>query len=129
MKRQIQHRLLQHVAVALIGLIAMQPAIAGRLCAAPAAPCPLAITDTGPSCGMLSGHDIDAPRLIRFVRAIPRSNAAVALPASRKALALVTPDAPFEALPFEAAVVVVDARPAAQANSPPIYIRNRVFRI
>jgi hypothetical protein len=122
-------RLLQPVAVALMGLVAIQPAAAGFFCGAPAAPCPLAITDMGPHCGALSKADLEGSRQTAQVRAIPRTMASVALPATRKALAVAVVDAPVEALPVPAAAAFVDAQTDARAKSPPIYIRNRVFRI
>jgi len=122
-------RLIQPVAAVIIGVVAMQPGLAGLVCAAPAAPCPMVISDMGPNCGAVSKADLNGSRPVTQVRAIPRSIASVALPATRKALALVTPPAQAETLPLPAAVALVDSQTAAQANSPPIYIRNRVFRI
>jgi len=121
-------RLLQPIALLLIGLVAMQPGLAGLLCAAPAAPCPMAISDIGPSCGGLV-HAESRGATTAKVHGVPRSIASAALPATRKVLALAAPDASVETLPELPAVKLASAAAPAQAKSPPIYLRNRVFRI
>jgi len=120
-------RLFHPVAVLLVGLVAMQPALAGLLCAAPAAPCPMAITDMGPSCGLASQSSDGSSRLA--VHPVSRTQASVALPATTKASAPATATTPFEALPEPRPSLSAAGRAPAEASSPPIYIRNRVFRI
>ncbi len=121
-------RLFQCVAVVVIGLVAAQPALAGLLCAAPAATCPMAISDMGPSCGLASLPADASPRT-GYVHPIARSMASVALPATQKAAAPATPNTPFEALPEPRPSLLTIGQAPAAASSPPIYIRNRVFRI
>jgi len=122
-------RFFQSVAVAIIGVVAMQPGLAGLLCAAPTAPCPMVISDMGPNCGGVSKADLDGSRPAVSVHAIPRSMASVALPATRKAVGFAVPNAPVEALPATPSASFVRAPAPARAESPPIYLRNRVFRI
>ena len=121
--------LVQPVAVLLVGLVAAQPALAGALCAAPVTPCPMAFTDTGPSCGLVSGVAGGASQRTGIVHAILRSMASVALPAASKAAAPATPDAPFEASPEPRPSLLAIGQVPGETSSPPIYIRNRVFRI
>ena len=115
------------VAVMLVGLVAAQPTLAGLLCAAPAAPCPMAITDMAPSCGAASQLTVGAPRLI--VHTLSRSMASVALPATQKTAAPAAPNVPIEVLPEPRPSLLAIGETPAAASSPPIYIRNRVFRI
>jgi hypothetical protein len=122
-------RLFQPVAVLLVSLVAAQPALAGILCAAPAAPCPMAITDMGPSCGLASQVAAGASQQTGRIQAIPRSMASVALPAASKATAPAALDSPFEALPAPRPSLLAIGQAPGESSSPPIYIRNRVFRI
>ena len=122
-------RLFHPVAVLLVGLVAAQPAFAGFLCTAPAAPCPMAITDMGPSCGIAVQTAAGASQRTGRIHAIPRSMASVALPASSKAAAPAIADVRIEALPEPRPALFARGRATAEASSPPIYIRNRVFRI
>ena len=120
---------LRPVAVAILGLVAMQPALAGLFCSAPAAPCPMAITDVGPHCGGVSPSDVDGSRPATRVHAVPRTMASVALPATRKVLALAAAEEPVEALPAPQPISTLRDRWEPTAESPPIYLRNCVFRI
>jgi hypothetical protein len=122
-------RLFQLVAVLLVGLVAAQPALAGILCAAPAAPCPMAITDMGPSCGLASAVEAGASHRTGRIQAIPRSMASVALPVTTKTIAPVAVQGPIDALPEPRPVLLAPGQAPTEASSPPIYIRNRVFRI
>jgi hypothetical protein len=122
-------RILQPIAVVIIALVAMQPAVVGLLCRAPLAPCPLAFTDSTPHCGALSKADLDGSRPTTRVHSTRRSMASVALPATRKAPALAAPDGASEALPAASILFFVPAAIANRSESPPIYLRNRVFRI
>jgi hypothetical protein len=128
MKRLLQI-VLRPVAVAVIGLVAMQPALACLMCRVPAAPCPMTITDVSPHCGAVSKADLDGSRHATSVRATSQSMASVAAPATRKTLVLAVADAPESAMPARAALTFVGGLTPARAESPPIYLRNRVFRI
>src|ERR1700692_3613787 len=104
---QRMKRLFQPVAVLLVGLVAAQPALAGVLCAAPAAPCPMAITDMGASCGLAS-----------------HANAGASPPAT-KPRPPPPPDTPFDALPEPCPSLLAIGQAPGETSSPPIYIRNR----
>jgi hypothetical protein len=121
-------RLLHSVAALMIGLVGLQPAV-GLLCRAPAAPCPLAFSDVGPHCGAVSKADLDGSGQAAQVRPVGRSMASVALPANRKLLEFAVADAPAVPLPVRAALRFDRASASDRAESPPIYLRNRVFRI
>ncbi len=123
------NRLFKTVAVVILGIVAVQPALAGLLCHVPASPCPVAITDMGPSCGMVSQAASVRSPFTSSVRAIFRSSASVALPATQKAPTHAIPAASFEAIPEPHPALFTVGRGPAEASSPPIYIRNRVFRI
>jgi hypothetical protein len=112
----------------MIGLVAMQSAV-GLLCHAPVAPCPLAFSDAGPHCGAVSKAELDGSQSISQIRPVARSMASVALPAKRKALTLAVADGPAATLPIRAALCFIPASASVRAESPPIYLRNRVFRI
>jgi hypothetical protein len=122
-------RIFQYAAVAVMGMVALQPALAGVLCTAPAGPCPMAITDTGPSCGMPSQPEGNGSGASAQVRVTTRSSASVALPATRKDIALAAAETPGEILPLPSAAPFVGVPAPGRANSPPIYLLDRVFRI
>jgi hypothetical protein len=124
MKRQFQP-----VAVLLVGLVAAQPALAAALCAAPVAPCPMAFTDTGPSCGLAVAVEAGSSHRTGIVYSILRSMASVALPATTKTVAPAALQGPIEALPEPRPSLLAIGQAPAETSSPPIYIRNRVFRI
>ena len=126
--KRLSQIVLRPVAVLVICLVAMQPAV-GLLCHAPATPCPLAFSDVGPHCGAMSKADLDGSRSIPQVRPVARSNASAALPATRKLLEFAVTDAPVMAAPVRAALRFDRASGSDRAESPPIYLRNRVFRI
>lgn len=121
-------RLLHSVAALMIGLVGLQSAV-GLLCRAPAAPCPLAFSDVGPHCGAVNKADLDGSRQPAQARPVARSMASVALPANRKLLELAAADVPAVPLPVRAALLFDRASASDRAESPPIYLRNRVFRI
>ncbi|KAA6461821.1 hypothetical protein DYQ86_09210 [Acidobacteria bacterium AB60] len=123
-------RLFHLVGCVIIGLLAVQPALAAIVCGAPTAPCPMAITDMGPACAAAQLADLSGPRSAAQLCAMPRATtASVALPAARRGLALVVVNWPAQVRVRPALLAIAFRQAESRDESPPIYLRNRVFRI
>ena len=127
--KRLLHCVSPCVAVLLVSLVVVQPVLAGLLCAVPAGTCPMAITDMGPGCGLGSRMASDASPRIDYVHRVSRSLASVALPASTKVFAPSIVNFPVDNLPEARVSRFLVGQIPAETSSPPIYIRNRVFRI
>lgn len=127
-------RLVQFVAVLAIGLLVVQPALAGLPCVAGAntecAPgCPMAMNGMRPGCPMASQMASgDCPQNCRG-HALPQATAPVAAPEKLKLAVSAAPSmllgSVFMAEPELNLRTPIEARIA----SPPRYILNRAFRI
>jgi hypothetical protein len=122
-------RLVQFAAVALVGLVGAQPALAGLLCAAPAAACPMAMTDMGPDCPMSGAMAAAECPLTAYLHAIPQSVASVAATGRPKAEPPASAHGAAPVMPLAHRTLVALNATAAEASSPPLYILHRVFRI
>ena len=122
-------RLFQFMAIAMAGLVAAQPALAGLLCAAPVSACPVAMTDMGPGCPMAGRMAADNCPLTAYLRAMPQSLASVASPARPKVESPAGAQSSTFVLPTVVGSRLASGAAAAEASSPPLYLLNRVFRI